>query len=160
MSRHNGHTRLFRLFVTHTTRSGKLAENALRARRVVPHACCRVPVRRLHRAQDLLERTEASVEQIAGPVRHGHGHHAAPALSAGRRRQPDRLPHRVPRLIPSYHPHQGFGPFLGNVVMGVIFGGLFVRWQRTNPMIIAHTLINAVAFIGYTLLAGHVSWLP
>lgn len=25
---------------------------------------------------------------------------------------------------------------------------------------IAHTLINAVAFIGYTLLVGHVSWLP
>jgi hypothetical protein len=30
----------------------------------------------------------------------------------------------------------------------------------TNPMIIAHTLINAVAFIGYTLLAPHASWLP
>jgi len=27
-------------------------------------------------------------------------------------------------------------------------------------MIIAHFLINAVAFIGYPLLAGHVSWLP
>jgi len=26
-------------------------------------------------------------------------------------------------------------------------------------MIIAHTLINSVSFIGYTLLAGHVSWL-
>lgn len=60
----------------------------------------------------------------------------------------------------SYHLHQGFGPFIGNVVMGVIFGTLFVRWRRTNPMIIAHTLINAVAFIGYTLLVGHVSWLP
>ncbi len=60
----------------------------------------------------------------------------------------------------SYHLHQGFGPFFGNVVMGVIFGALFFRWRRTNPMIIAHTLINAVAFIGYTLLAGHVSWLP
>jgi hypothetical protein len=33
------------------------------------------------------------------------------------------------------------------------------RW-RTNPMIIAHTLIHAVASIGYTLLATHVSWLP
>jgi hypothetical protein len=44
--------------------------------------------------------------------------------------------------------------------MGVIFGTLFLRWQRTNPMIIAHTLINAVAFIGYTFLVGHVSWLP
>jgi len=60
----------------------------------------------------------------------------------------------------SYHLHQGFGPFIGNVIMGVIFGALFVRWRRANPMIIGHTLINAVAFIGYTLLAGHVSWLP
>jgi membrane protease YdiL (CAAX protease family) len=60
----------------------------------------------------------------------------------------------------SYHLHQGIGPFFGNVIMGVIFGTLFLRWQRTNPMIIAHTLINAVAFIGYTLLAPHVSWLP
>ncbi len=60
----------------------------------------------------------------------------------------------------SYHLHQGFGPFIGNVVLGVLFGALFMRWRRTNPMIVAHTLINAVAFIGYTLLAGHVSWLP
>jgi hypothetical protein len=60
----------------------------------------------------------------------------------------------------SYHLHQGFGAFFGNVILGVIFGALFLRWQRTNPMIIAHTLINAVAFIGYTFLVGHVSWLP
>jgi membrane protease YdiL (CAAX protease family) len=59
-----------------------------------------------------------------------------------------------------YHFDQGLGAFLGNVVMGVIFSVLFLRWRRTNPMIIAHFLINAVAFIGYTLLAGHVSWLP
>jgi membrane protease YdiL (CAAX protease family) len=60
----------------------------------------------------------------------------------------------------SYHLNQGFGPFIGNVIMGVLFGILFLRWRRTNPMIIAHTLINSVAFIGYTLLAGHVTWLP
>jgi membrane protease YdiL (CAAX protease family) len=60
----------------------------------------------------------------------------------------------------SYHLFQGFGPFFGNAIMGVIFGVLFLRWKRTNPMIIAHFLINAVAFVGYTLLAGHVSWLP
>jgi membrane protease YdiL (CAAX protease family) len=60
----------------------------------------------------------------------------------------------------SYHLHQGIGPFFGNVIMGVIFGVLFLRWQRVNPMIIAHALINSVAFIGYTLLAGHVGWLP
>jgi membrane protease YdiL (CAAX protease family) len=46
------------------------------------------------------------------------------------------------------------------VILGVIFGVLFVRWQRVNPMIIAHALINSVSFIGYTLLAGQVSWLP
>jgi hypothetical protein len=43
--------------------------------------------------------------------------------------------------------------------MGVIFGTLFLRWRRVTPMIIAHTLIDAVAFIGYALLVGHVPWL-
>jgi hypothetical protein len=28
-----------------------------------------------------------------------------------------------------------------------------LRWRRANPMIIAHALINAVAFVGYALLA-------
>jgi membrane protease YdiL (CAAX protease family) len=60
----------------------------------------------------------------------------------------------------SYHLYQGFGGFLGNAAMGIIFGTLFLRWRRATPMIIAHTLIDAVAFIGYALLAGHVSWLP
>jgi membrane protease YdiL (CAAX protease family) len=60
----------------------------------------------------------------------------------------------------SYHLYQGFGGFLGNAIMGVIFGALFLRWRRVAPMIIAHTLIDAVAFIGYALLVGHVSWLP
>jgi membrane protease YdiL (CAAX protease family) len=44
--------------------------------------------------------------------------------------------------------------------MGVIFGALFLRWRRANSMIIAHFLINAVAFVSYALLAPHVSWLP
>jgi membrane protease YdiL (CAAX protease family) len=60
----------------------------------------------------------------------------------------------------SYHLYQGFGGFAGNAVMGVIFGVLFLRWRRAAPMIIAHTLIDGVAFVGYALLAGHVSWLP
>jgi membrane protease YdiL (CAAX protease family) len=59
----------------------------------------------------------------------------------------------------SYHLYQGFGGFLGNAVMGLIFATLFLRWRRVGPMIIAHTLIDAVAFIGYALLVGHVSWL-
>jgi membrane protease YdiL (CAAX protease family) len=60
----------------------------------------------------------------------------------------------------SYHLYQGFGAFIGNVIMGILFGALFLRWRRASPMIIAHFLINAVAFIGYTLLASRVSWLP
>jgi membrane protease YdiL (CAAX protease family) len=60
----------------------------------------------------------------------------------------------------SYHLYQGFGGFIGNAIMGIIFGTLFLRWRRATPMIIAHTLIDAVAFIGYALLVGHVSWLP
>jgi membrane protease YdiL (CAAX protease family) len=60
----------------------------------------------------------------------------------------------------SYHLYQGFGGFIGNAVMGLIFGTLFLRWRRVLPIVIAHTLIDGVAFIGYALLAGHVSWLP
>ena len=60
----------------------------------------------------------------------------------------------------SYHLYQGAGGFIGNAVMGIIFGILFRRWGRVTPMIIAHFLIDSVAFVGYALLAGHVSWLP
>ena len=60
----------------------------------------------------------------------------------------------------SYHLYQGFGGFVGNVVMGLLFGWLFKRWGRVMPMIIAHALIDSVAFIGYALLAGKVAWLP
>src|SRR5947199_81554 len=57
----------------------------------------------------------------------------------------------------SYHLYQGAGAFLGNAVMGLIFGYLYRRWGRVMPLIIAHFLIDAVTFVGYALLAGHVS---
>ena len=60
----------------------------------------------------------------------------------------------------SYHLYQGFGGFLGNAILGVIFGVLYKRWGRVTPMIIAHTLIDTGAFVGYAALHGHVSWLP
>jgi membrane protease YdiL (CAAX protease family) len=60
----------------------------------------------------------------------------------------------------SYHLYQGFGAFVGNAVMGVIFGILYRRWGRVTPLIIAHTLIDAVTFVGYAALAHRVSWLP
>jgi membrane protease YdiL (CAAX protease family) len=60
----------------------------------------------------------------------------------------------------SYHLYQGFGGFLGNFAMGIIFGYLYRRWGRVMPLIIAHTLIDAVTFVGYAALVGKVSWLP
>ncbi|WP_235921348.1 CPBP family intramembrane glutamic endopeptidase [Lentzea tibetensis] len=60
----------------------------------------------------------------------------------------------------SYHLYQGFGGFIGNVIMGLVFGRY---WQRTNrlwPLVLAHTILDVVAFVGYTLLRGKVSWLP
>jgi membrane protease YdiL (CAAX protease family) len=60
----------------------------------------------------------------------------------------------------SYHLYQGAGAFIGNATMGAIFAVLYRRWGRVTPLIIAHFLIDAVAFVGYALLAGHVSWLP
>jgi len=60
----------------------------------------------------------------------------------------------------SYHLYQGFGGFLGNVLMGLVFGRV---WQRTNrlwPLVIAHALIDVVAFVGYAALRHEVSWLP
>jgi len=58
-----------------------------------------------------------------------------------------------------YHLYQGFGAGLGNLVMGLVFG---YAWQRTGrlwPLVVAHGLIDTVAFVGYALLAGHLRWL-
>jgi membrane protease YdiL (CAAX protease family) len=60
----------------------------------------------------------------------------------------------------SYHLYQGFGGFVGNLAMGLLFGRLYQRWGRVMPLVVAHTLIDAVAFVGYALLHGHVTWLP
>ena len=60
----------------------------------------------------------------------------------------------------SYHLYQGYGGFAGNIVMGLVFGFVFLRWRRLWPLVIAHGLIDTVAIVGYPLLHGHVSWLP
>ncbi len=60
----------------------------------------------------------------------------------------------------SYHLYQGIGGMLGNIAMGVLFAWLFRRWGRVLPLVVAHALIDIVAFLGYALLAGTVSWLP
>lgn len=58
-----------------------------------------------------------------------------------------------------YHLYQGFGAGLGNLAMGMVFG---YAWQRTGrlwPLVLAHGLIDTVAFAGYALLANRLGWL-
>lgn len=59
----------------------------------------------------------------------------------------------------SYHLYQGFGGFVGNAVMGLVFGWLYTRTRRVMPLVVAHTVLDVVAFVGYTLVKPHVSWL-
>lgn len=59
----------------------------------------------------------------------------------------------------SYHLYQGISAGLGNIVMGVVYGWFFARTGRITPLIIAHFLIDAIAFVGYALLAPHLGWL-
>lgn len=59
----------------------------------------------------------------------------------------------------SYHLYQGFGGFVGNVVMGLLFGWLYTRTKRVMPLVVAHTILDVVAFVGYALVKPHVSWL-
>lgn len=59
----------------------------------------------------------------------------------------------------SYHLYQGFGGFVGNFVLGMVFGRV---WQRTNrlwPLVVAHTLLDTVSFVGFALLVNHLSFL-
>lgn len=58
-----------------------------------------------------------------------------------------------------YHLYQGIGAGVGNVVMGLVFGYAWFRTGRLWPLVIAHGIIDTVAFVGYVLLSGHLSWL-
>lgn len=59
----------------------------------------------------------------------------------------------------SYHLYQGFGAFIGNAVMGVVFTLVFLRYRRLGSLIIAHALLDIVAFVGYASLADHLKWI-
>lgn len=59
----------------------------------------------------------------------------------------------------TYHLYQGFGSFVGNLVMGLAFGWLYLRFKRVGPLVVAHTLLDIAAFVGYALLAPLVDWL-
>lgn len=57
----------------------------------------------------------------------------------------------------AYHAYQGFGPLVGNVAMGIVFGWVYHRWGRVMPLVIAHIVIDVIAFVGYPLAAA---WWP
>ena len=59
----------------------------------------------------------------------------------------------------AYHLYQGWGAGLGNAAMGLVFGYAWRRTGRLWPLIIAHGVIDTVAFVGYILLARHLGWL-
>jgi uncharacterized protein len=59
----------------------------------------------------------------------------------------------------TYHLYQGFGAGLGNVALGLVFGYAWRRTGRLWPLVIAHGIIDSVAFVGYALLAAHLRWL-
>lgn len=52
----------------------------------------------------------------------------------------------------TYHLYQGLGPGLANAAMGAIFGYWFHRTGRVLPLVVAHTALDVVAFVGYAYL--------
>ena len=62
----------------------------------------------------------------------------------------------------SYHLYQGFGAFIANLAMGVLFGWLYTKYGRLLPLVVTHFLLDAAVFVGYawayaafpTLFAG------
>ncbi len=59
----------------------------------------------------------------------------------------------------SYHLYQGVSAGFGNIVMGLVYCWFYWRTGRIWPLVIAHFLIDAVAFVGYTALGGDLGWL-
>ena len=57
----------------------------------------------------------------------------------------------------AYHTYQGVGPGLANLAMGIVFGEWYRRTRRTMPLVIAHTLLDVFAFVGYAVLKSVIS---
>jgi membrane protease YdiL (CAAX protease family) len=62
-------------------------------------------------------------------------------------------------LRATYHLYQGFGAFIGNFAMGLVFGYLYKRWGRVMPLVVAHFLLDAAIFVGYALLKDVLTFL-
>lgn len=53
-----------------------------------------------------------------------------------------------------YHLYQGWGGFIGNLVMGLAFGWLFLKplRRRVMPLVVTHSLLDIFSFLGAPLL--------
>ncbi|MEA5454664.1 type II CAAX endopeptidase family protein [Sinomonas sp. JGH33] len=74
-----------------------------------------------------------------------------------------RLGWRTPAIVAasailrgSYHLYQGIGPFVGNAVMGLIFCWVYRRYGRVMPLVVAHALLDVVAFVGFSLVGKSI----
>lgn len=56
----------------------------------------------------------------------------------------------------TYHLYQGFGGFIGNTVMGLVFGMIYLKTKRVMPLVICHALLDIAAFVGYALFAAQL----
>lgn len=56
----------------------------------------------------------------------------------------------------SYHLYQGFGGFIGNLVMGLVFGWAYKKWGQVMPLVLAHFILDAVSFVGYALIGKNL----
>ena len=54
----------------------------------------------------------------------------------------------------SYHLYQGFGGFVGNVVMGIVFAIYYQKTRRLAPLLIAHFVMDLVVFVFAPLVIG------
>ncbi|MGL4305807.1 MAG: CPBP family intramembrane glutamic endopeptidase [Mycobacteriaceae bacterium] len=63
-------------------------------------------------------------------------------------------------LRASYHLYQGIGAAIGNLIMGLIFGRYWQCSNRLWPLLIAHSIIDIVAFVGYALMKNHLTFIP
>ena len=52
----------------------------------------------------------------------------------------------------SYHLYQGWGAFVGNAIMGLVFAEYYRRKRRVMPLVVAHTVMDVVVFVGYALV--------
>ena len=55
----------------------------------------------------------------------------------------------------SYHLYQGWGGFVGNFALGIVFGWIFLRWRRTWPLVVAHAFVDVLSGVAYIVFRGH-----